>query len=73
MIGDGEEGNCAIIRWKRRRGDGRMDVRTNGKSTHSTGLPPVSGPLPKIIKKFHKFIYLLGQPPFQKKIVGEEV
>ena len=29
------------------RGDGRTYVRTNGISPHSTGLRPLSGPLPK--------------------------
>ena len=30
-----------------RGGDGRTNVRTDGKSPHSTGLRPLSGPLPK--------------------------
>ena len=36
------------------RTDGQMDERTNGKSPHSTGLCPLSGPLPKKIILTHE-------------------
>ena len=35
-------------------GGGQTDVRTDGKSPHSTGLRPLSGPLPKKRKKERK-------------------
>ena len=40
-------------------GDGRTDVRTDGKSPHSTGLRPLSGPLPK--KKEKNFMIFFQQ------------
>ena len=42
---------CLAGSWALEGGDGRTDERTdgrtNGKSPHSTGLRPLSGPLPK--------------------------
>ena len=35
--------------WPRGGMDGRTNEQTNGKSPHSTGLHPLSGPLPKIL------------------------
>ena len=37
--------------------DERTDERTNGKSPHSTGLRPLSGPLPKKPIKFDSIIH----------------
>ena len=40
---------------------GRMDVRTDGKSPHSTGLCPLSGPLPRYSPTSTQKLYKAGQ------------
>ena len=41
--------------------DGWTDGRTNGKSPHSTGLHPLSGPLPRYRLTMTQKVYKAGQ------------
>ena len=41
--------------------DGRLDGRSDGKSAHSTGLCPISGPLPRYTPTSTQKLYKAGQ------------
>ena len=41
--------------------DGRTNGRTDGKSPHSTGLRPLSGPLPRYSPTLTQKLYKAGQ------------